>query len=80
MVATVEHKATFQRLVLASDRLKLVEMPGWAGLGGVRYVPEAWETLLTDQAKEELNRLNIALVDKLRSTDAAFSLGKILFN
>lgn len=76
LVATVEHKATFQRLVLASDRLKLVEMPGWAGLGGVRYVPEAWETLLTDQAKEELNRLNIALVDKLRSTDAAFSLGE----
>lgn len=46
------------------------------GLGGVRYAPEGWEQLLTDQAKEELNNLNIALVDSLRSTDSAFSLGE----
>lgn len=47
-----------------------------AGLGGVRYVPEGWEELLTDQAKEELNSLNMSLVDSLRATDAAFSLGE----
>lgn len=46
------------------------------GLGGVRYAPEGWEQLLTDQVKEELNNLNIALVDTLRSTDSAFSLGE----
>lgn len=46
------------------------------GLGGVRYAPEGWEQLLTDQAKEELNNLNMALVDTLRSTDSAFSLGE----
>jgi hypothetical protein len=51
-------------------------MPGWAGLGGVRYVPEGWEQLMTDQAKEELNRLNMQLVQQLRNTDAAFSLGE----
>lgn len=45
-------------------------------MGGVRYAPEGWEQLLTDQAKEELNNLNIALVDALRSTDSAFSLGE----
>uniref|UniRef100_A0A1B6K9W1 Pyridoxal-dependent decarboxylase domain-containing protein 1 n=2 Tax=Graphocephala atropunctata TaxID=36148 RepID=A0A1B6K9W1_9HEMI len=75
--ATVSHKETFQRLVSASSRLRLVEMPGWAGLGGVRYIPQGWESLLlTDQAKEELNRLNIQMVDRLRATDAAFSLGE----
>lgn len=74
--ATVQHKETFQRLVTASPRLRLVDMPGWAGLGGVRYVPEGWEQLMTDQAKEELNRLNMQLVEQLHNTDAAFSLGE----
>lgn len=51
-------------------------MAGWAGLGGVRYIPQGWESLLlTDQAKEELNRLNVRMVERLRVTDAAFSLG-----
>lgn len=75
--ATVSHKETFQQLVNASPQLRLVEMPGWAGLGGVRYLPQSWEHLImTDQAKEELNRLNIQMVERLRSTDAAFSLGE----
>ncbi|KAF5285802.1 hypothetical protein FQA39_LY04263 [Lamprigera yunnana] len=74
--ATVQQKDTFTKLVEASPVLKLVELPEWAGLGGVRYAPEGWEQLLTDQAKEELNNLNIALVDALRTTDSAFSLGE----
>lgn len=76
MIATVRHKLTFKELVDICKVLKLVEVPDWAGLGGVRYAPEAWEQLLTDQAKDELNRLNIALVEHLRSTDNAFSLGE----
>ncbi|XP_054282470.1 pyridoxal-dependent decarboxylase domain-containing protein 1-like isoform X1 [Macrosteles quadrilineatus] len=77
LVATVGHKDTFHRLVSSSPSLRLVEMPGWAGLGGVRYVPQGWETrVLTDQVKQELNKLNIQLVDRLRATDAAFSLGE----
>lgn len=74
--ATVQQKETFTKLVEVSPVLKLVELPEWAGLGGVRYAPEGWEQLLTDQAKEELNNLNIALVDALRTTDSAFSLGE----
>ncbi|KAK5641276.1 hypothetical protein RI129_009823 [Pyrocoelia pectoralis] len=74
--ATVQQKDTFIKLVETSPVLKLVELPEWAGLGGVRYAPEGWEQLLTDQAKEELNALNIALVDALRATDSAFSLGE----
>uniref|UniRef100_A0A8D9F0G3 Pyridoxal-dependent decarboxylase domain-containing protein 1 n=4 Tax=Cacopsylla melanoneura TaxID=428564 RepID=A0A8D9F0G3_9HEMI len=51
-------------------------MPGWAGLGGVRYVPPAWGNADTDQAKAELNRLNVQVVRQLRTSDAAFSLGE----
>lgn len=74
--ATVHHRETFVKLVDLSPVLKIVDLPDWAGLGGVRYCPEGWEQLLTDQAKEELNHLNMVLVDTLRSTDAAFSLGE----
>jgi len=72
----VEHKDTFVRLVSENDSLHLVEMPGWAGLGGVRYAPPTWIHVMTDQAREELNKLNTQLVETLRSTDAAFSLGE----
>lgn len=76
MLATVEHKDTFVRLVSENDSLHLVEMPGWAGLGGVRYAPPTWIHVMSDQAREELNKLNTQLVEMLRSTDAAFSLGE----
>ena len=71
MLATVHHKETFVKLVSENDSLHLVEMPGWAGLGGVRYAPP---TCIL--GKEDLNRLNTQLVETLKSTDAAFSLGE----
>lgn len=74
--ATVKHKATLHRLVEQSNVLRLVQLMDWAGLGGVRFVPEGWETWLTDQAKTELNKLNTDLVDALRNTDNAFSMGE----
>lgn len=74
--ATVKHKATLNRLVEQSDVLRLVQLYDWAGLGGVRFVPEGWEAWLTDQAKTELNKLNVDLVEALRATDNAFSLGE----
>lgn len=74
--ATVKHKATLNRLVEQSSVLRLVQLYDWAGLGGVRFVPEGWETWLTDQAKTELNKLNADLVEALRATDNAFSLGE----
>jgi len=74
--ATIKHKARFIHLVERSEVLRLVPLPEWAGMGGVRFVPEGWESLLTDQAKTELNKLNIDLVEALKSTDNAFSLGE----
>ncbi|KAL0278386.1 UNVERIFIED_CONTAM: hypothetical protein PYX00_000223 [Menopon gallinae] len=74
--ATVRLKSTFQELVRSNPRLELVEMEGWAGLGGVRYIPELTDVPESEKGKEDLNKLNIELVNKLRSTDAAFSLGE----
>ncbi|GAB0087265.1 pyridoxal-dependent decarboxylase domain-containing protein 1 [Sergentomyia squamirostris] len=74
--ATERHKVTFQDIVQRSEVLRLIPLPDWAGLGGVRFVPDGWETLLTDQAKTELNKLNTDLVEALRSTDSAFTLGE----
>lgn len=34
------------------------------------------EKMETDQEKSELNKLNVQLVEKLRSSDNAFSLGE----
>ncbi|XP_055526712.1 putative pyridoxal-dependent decarboxylase domain-containing protein 2 [Wyeomyia smithii] len=76
LLATVKHKRRFNKLVEQSAVLRLIELNDWAGLGSVHYVPEGWETLLTDQAKTELNRLNSALVDMLKAHDNAFSLGE----
>lgn len=74
--STVRHRVTLNHLVETSEVLRLVTLSDWAGLGGVRFVPEGWETLLTDQAKTELNKLNTDLVDALRNTDNAFSMGE----
>lgn len=75
MSATVRLKVFFQQCVASNPSLQLVEMEGWAGLGGVRYIPENVENTGTDQYKKDLNKLNIEIVNKLRATDAAFSLG-----
>ncbi|KAF6201301.1 hypothetical protein GE061_005749, partial [Apolygus lucorum] len=75
--ATVRHKVEFQKLVETSPCLRTVEIDGWAGLGGVRYQPVAFkDDQLTDHVKEQLNNLNVNLVERLRTTDAAFSLGE----
>ncbi|KAK6623817.1 hypothetical protein RUM44_010673 [Polyplax serrata] len=74
--ATVRLKVFFQQCVASNPSLQLVEMEGWAGLGGVRYIPENVENTGTDQYKKDLNKLNIEIVNKLRATDAAFSLGE----
>ncbi len=35
--ATVEHKKTLNKIIeVSGGELQLVELPGWAGLGGVR--------------------------------------------
>lgn len=74
--ATVRHRGTLMRFVESCDVLRMVPLSEWAGLGGVRYVPDGWESLLTDQAKTELNKLNTDLVEMLQTTDAAFSMGE----
>lgn len=77
LCATIQKKQIFNELVESSKVLRLVQLSDdWAGLGGVHYVPEHMESIETDQGKAELNRVNVQLVDKLRSSDNAFSLGE----
>lgn len=75
LTATVQLKDVFQQSVSRSTNLLLVQdMADWAGLGGVRYMPDSWELL--PNARDELNRLNMQLVERLQSSDQAFSLGE----
>ncbi|CAK1596555.1 unnamed protein product [Parnassius mnemosyne] len=69
--ATAALRDPFQLRLQHHPCLRLVHVPGWAGLGGVRYVPPGWE----DAPVEELNSLNQQLVETLRATDGAFSCG-----
>lgn len=76
--ATVKQRKTFTELVASAANLQLVDIPGWAGLGGVRYIPDLLATNepLSDVSKEDINSLNIHLVQQLKASDSAFSLGK----
>ncbi|XP_048764504.2 putative pyridoxal-dependent decarboxylase domain-containing protein 2 isoform X2 [Ostrea edulis] len=76
--ATVLHRDRFCAIVEAQDNLRIVEVPSWAGLGVVQYMPEEWRESMTDlpdNAKREINNINTELVKKLHSKDTAFSLG-----
>ncbi|CAH0723120.1 unnamed protein product, partial [Brenthis ino] len=70
--ATAALRDPFRAGVAARAGLRLVHVPGWAGLGGVRYVPPGWE----EAPQDELNALNRQLVETLRATDGAFSCGE----
>lgn len=77
--STVAQKETMYKLIQNYSCLRLVELPDWAGLGGVRYVPEAWKRDdFMEANKDELNRLNLQIVQQLRNTDSAFSAGKFI--
>lgn len=74
--ATVKHKVHFMDLVNSNEYLRLVELSEWAGMGGVRFVPLGWDDFPLEQTKTELNKLNIDLVESLKTTDSAFSMGE----
>lgn len=76
--ATVEQRKTFTDLVSSANNLQLVDIPGWAGLGGVRYIADLWldQNPVSEATKEDINALNVHLVSQLKATDSAFSLGE----
>lgn len=77
--ATVRQKETFRNLVQNHKNLQIVEISNWAGLGGVRYIPDNLADKLDqlmDVDKDDINRLNSEVVVKLKATDSAFSLGE----
>lgn len=70
--ATAALREPFLQHVAALPCLQAAHVPGWAGLGGVRYVPAGWE----HAAPERQDALNRQLVEALRATDGAFSCGE----
>ncbi|XP_023239036.1 putative pyridoxal-dependent decarboxylase domain-containing protein 2 isoform X1 [Centruroides sculpturatus] len=77
--ATVRQKETFRNLVENQKNLQIVEISNWAGLGGVRYIPDSLVdklNQLTEEDKDDINKLNSEVVVKLKATDSAFSLGE----
>ena len=84
--ATVCQREKFIKLIETEKALDLVEIPHWAGLGGVCFIPpelrkEGEEDLenLRIYNPEELqliNHRNLQLVNHLRALDSAFSLGE----
>ncbi|XP_076045196.1 pyridoxal-dependent decarboxylase domain-containing protein 1 isoform X2 [Oratosquilla oratoria] len=76
--ATVKQRSRFAELVSSAKNLEVVEIPGWAGLGGVRYIPDLVmaQDLALENTQEDVNSLNTHLVSLLKATDSAFSLGE----
>ena len=86
--ATVCQRKKFIDLISREEKLDLVEIPHWAGLGGVCYIPPELQgpksneetdpeapKVFTDEELQLINHRNLQLVNKLRSNDSAFSLG-----
>jgi len=86
--ATVCQRKKFIDLISREEKLDLVEIPHWAGLGGVCYIPPELQRpksneetdpeapkVFTDEELQLINHRNLQLVNKLRSNDSAFSLG-----
>ena len=85
--ATVCQREKFIKLIEAEKALELVEIPHWAGLGGVCFIPLE---LRQEEGKEDvetpriynpdelqlINHRNLQLVNHLRALDSAFSLGE----
>ena len=74
----------FISLIKAEPKLDLVEIPHWAGLGGVCYIPPDQQktteneepNIYTPEELQSINHRNLQLVNQLRTLDSAFSLGE----
>ena len=83
--ATVRQREKFIQLIEAEIKLQLVEIPHWAGLGGVCYIPPEqrrtpddpdFDLPYTPEELHLINHKNVQLINELRTLDKAFSLGE----
>jgi len=89
--STVAQKKVFSKLVEEAEELAWVDHESqWAGIGAVRYIPKFHrakpgenpdgqvqiQALRDEEVKDNIDRLNAQIVDKLKSIDSAFSLGE----
>ncbi|KAK6168927.1 hypothetical protein SNE40_020081 [Patella caerulea] len=74
--ATVAQRHRFRSIVENTNNLVPVNLPSWAGLGAIRYIPDHWlNQTPTEQGKIDISNINGELVHKLKSMDTAFSTG-----
>ncbi|XP_060067143.1 putative pyridoxal-dependent decarboxylase domain-containing protein 2 [Ylistrum balloti] len=76
--STVLNRDKLKTLISREPRLRLLDMPCWAGLGVVQYLPESWQNKgddLPEESLKEIHVVNTELVQRLKSQDTAFSLG-----
>ena len=84
--ATVCQREKFIKLIEAEKALELVEIPHWAGLGGVCFIPLELRQEVEEDVENPriyspdelqlINHRNLQLVNHLRALDSAFSLGE----
>ncbi|XP_074647556.1 pyridoxal-dependent decarboxylase domain-containing protein 1-like [Tubulanus polymorphus] len=76
--ATLRERENFHQIVAGHDNVRVVDLPDWAGLGAIQYIPNEWTPLidnLPSHGVQEINSLNHDLLTELQSNDNAFCLG-----
>jgi len=80
--ATVAQRSKFIELMKEEPSVEYVDISHWAGLGGVRFIPQDLaanqesEGVAEPETLKLINQRNVELVATLRNTDSAFSLGE----
>ena len=78
MKYTYQSRPIFRQLVQNEESLRYVYVDTWNGLGAARYIPRLWRDLddIPDNAKADINKFNLRLLDMLKSKDSAYSKGE----
>lgn len=82
--ATVAQRSKFIKIIETNPAVQYINIAHWAGLGGVRFIPQEFidkETgsiiaEISEDDRKMINERNMELVATLRNSDSAFSLGE----
>jgi len=76
LLATMTARSRLLSIIENYENLVSVSMPNWAGVGGVRYIPNSDTDNSNSNTKiYDINTIQAELARKLQTNDSAFSLG-----